>query len=77
MSHETEPHALVYRAKCATRALGQMAGENNISLHAMRGYDLQCLLQMIEQELSEALEAMGGDPDVIAIEVATLKPDAH
>lgn len=63
MSTETEPHALVYRGKCALNAIKKMAGENDISLDVVKGFELYCLLDLVSEELSTALEIMGGDPD--------------
>ena len=63
MSTETESHALIYRSKCALNGIKKMAGENDISLDVIKGFELYCLLDLVTDELSDALELMGGDPD--------------
>lgn len=73
MANELDVHATVYRAKSALHCISQLAGDKK-QLHEVQGYGMQCLLELIEQELSDVLEAMGGDPDMIEINV---RKDAH
>ena len=68
MAEPIDVHATVYRAKAALHCIGQLAGEKK-TLHEVHGYGLQCLLDLVDRELSEALEAMGGDPDLIGAQV--------
>jgi hypothetical protein len=58
---QTDPHDLIYRSRCALRGLNGLAGEKEEVI--FKGYDLGCLLALIETNLSLALEQMGGDPD--------------
>jgi len=64
MSTETEPHALVYRSKAALNAVKELIGDRD-SMDLVNGWGLYCLLDLVAEELSEALEIMGGDPDKI------------
>jgi hypothetical protein len=60
-NNHQDPNELIYQARCSLRGLKNLTGEQDEVV--IKGYDLCCLLSMIETNLSQALELIGGDPD--------------
>ncbi|WP_321528039.1 hypothetical protein [Sedimenticola selenatireducens] len=57
-----DPHSLTYKARTQIRGLANLVVDQTDSL-VLTGWELYCLLQSVDDQLTEVLKNSGGDPD--------------
>ncbi len=60
-----DPHSLIFEARAHLQGVQALAGQANGELEDLTGWQLHQMLEPIVERMRQALEGMGGDPEVI------------